>query len=86
VHVVSSDYSQSCATADDCVAIATGPLCGPCAPCPDAAISATDAQRELQDERDLYLQCPLEAAAACGACGQVTLSCVAGLCQAAVQP
>lgn len=74
-----SDYDQTCATSDDCVAIYEGSLCAPCG-CANAAIAKSATSTESTDARARAASCPLVAGISCGACWDSRLTCSGGRC------
>jgi hypothetical protein len=77
-----SSYPQRCAVDADCVAVAAGDQCSPCAGCATLSISATEKARFDRDAAALKRACPprLEPPPQCAPCIQYEAFCGAGQC------
>lgn len=80
--LVESDYSRTCSTDADCVAVYVGPLCQVCGGCANTAINVADKARRDADSARLGGMCPPRTGPqpACAACRQPAAACMSGTC------
>lgn len=77
--VKASNFSTSCETVEDCMLIAEGEVCQPCA-CPNIAVNAADYALQISPA-----ECGIGDNVACNNCPQPDLGCVDNVC-VAVEP
>jgi hypothetical protein len=77
--IAASDFGQSCNVPEDCVAIAQGNPCAPCA-CPSAAIAKSAVADYEATLRERTSQCAPNGGPSCAPCMTVATTCVMGKC------
>ncbi len=77
--IVASDYANTCTSANDCLAVVTGDVCGVCQ-CPNAAIAKSSSEKYEADVRASQSVCRSEGTASCAPCETTTPACVNGKC------
>lgn len=76
-----SKYGKTCTTDEDCVAVASGSMCGACGVCPNTAIAKSDEDAYDAEARSLISQCKFpDPAPACAPCPPAEARCQAGAC------